>query len=722
MEQNVVEKVRNILVDIKGYPDPSHCENYDKNGIVVYAQDQYKINAELYQKGGGGLMNHSSKKSENIWTDKAKEGKPEFLILNRNSNLAIVIECKDSKKYLASDFLRKENLLVKTDNIIQDFAADGALHYAKFLSSIYDVIAIGVCGIKGGILCSTYFWPRKQEALEGQREIVKKKKKGEEDEITTIDYAYGPFFNLNIETIESFNYYQDFIDNKSENILKILSEEHAKKTASELNVLLDGEGVNANDRAILISGLLLALRNKTFRSTYSDKAIEAKELIENLKNAVIRVIDSEDVGGKDGGKEKKAVLKDKFRDRFNQQSLLKDNAKNLRLIIEKLQGTIYPVMNGNYALDVIGNFYHEFLRYAPGAQNNGIKLTPSYVTDLFCKLVDIKIGDVLVDPCLGTGGFIISGMNHLFKLADSMTETQCEAFFNSLIDAKKIEKEAVDKLKSDNKKNGQPVLTSNNVKDYIKKHNLLGCEADPVMYTLGCSNMILRGDGKSNIIHDDCFAVKNDLKKEKPDIGFMNPPYSASKYSIHEFISLLCDIVRPYGYAVVIVPTGVAHQKEYIEERTELLKKNKLLGVMSMPLELFKGIANTITCIMVFKVGEPHDYNENVYFGNWKEDGYYWHKTKKWQPDLEKKFFKYTPQEYIEHWISSFKNKNVDDEFGIWRKLHKDEEGKCIDEWLWEYFYEVDYKEITESDFEQALKDFMLHQIREMEFNNSIEE
>ena len=653
MEQSVVEKTRKKLVEEKGYPDPSNCENYDKNGLVLYAQDQYKINEELFKKNGDGLMNHSSKKSENIWTDQAKDGKPEFMILSRNENLAIVIECKDSKKFLVSDFIKKDNLLVKTNDNIAKYAVDGALHYAKFLSAKYDVIAIGICVSKGELICETYYWPRKQKALEGQREHIVKKK-GSADVTTTIDYVYGPFFNLNISTIESYNFYVDFITYQSASIRKTISEEKAKKSATELNILLDGEGVNANDRAILISGLLLALKNSTFRTTYLDKSIEAEELIQNLKNAVERVVDSEDVGGKDNGKEKKKVLKDKFNDRFNQQSLLKDNAKKLRLIIEKLQSTIYPVMNGNYSLDIIGNFYHEFLRYAPAAQNDGIKLTPFYITELFCKLVDIRIDNVLIDPCLGTGGFLIAGMNRLFKIADEMTETQCVEFFNNLVECGKMKMEKVNELKAKNARRKQPILTSNDVKEYIKKHNLIGCESDPVMYTLGCSNMILRGDGKSNIYHDDCFAVRKELKKEKADIGFMNPPYSASKYSIHQFIELLCDVVKDHGYAVVIVPTGAAHQKEYISDRTNLLKHNKLLGVMSMPLELFKGIAGTITCIMVFKVGEPHDYNENVYFGNWKEDGYYWHKTKKWQPDLERKYFKYTPDEYIENWIPDF--------------------------------------------------------------------
>ena len=74
-------------------------------------------------------------------------------------------------------------------------------------------------------------------------------------------------------------------------------------------------------------------------------------------------------------------------------------------------------MNGEYSVDIIGKFYHEFLSYAKNSQNDGIKLTPSQITDLFCRLAKLKVTDVICDPCLGTGGFLISAMNKLYQLA-----------------------------------------------------------------------------------------------------------------------------------------------------------------------------------------------------------------------------------------------------------------------------------------------------------------
>lgn len=76
-------------------------------------------------------------------------------------------------------------------------------------------------------------------------------------------------------------------------------------------------------------------------------------------------------------------------------------------------------MQGDFSLDIIGKFYSEFLRYAKGDQSSGIVLTPPHITELFCDLVNLQIDDVVLDPCSGTGGFLVSAMNRMFKLAEN---------------------------------------------------------------------------------------------------------------------------------------------------------------------------------------------------------------------------------------------------------------------------------------------------------------
>ncbi len=311
-------------------------------------------------------------------------------------------------------------------------------------------------------------------------------------------------------------------------------------------------------------------------------------------------------------------------------------------------------------------------------------------------------------------------MNRQFKLADKMTEKDIEKFFEVKLEERKITTEDIEKIKNKNYlKNGTKVLTIQNVKDYIRKYQLVGCEWDPVMYALGCSNMILRGDGKSNILHDDCMKKEKQLSAFKATVGMMNPPYSDTAYSIMEFIELICKIVKKGSRVAVVVPTSAAHSDDYVEMRSKLLKNNTLIGSMSMSLDLFKGIAGTITCILVFEAGIPHDYNKNVYFGNWKEDGYYWSKAsgKGMTPDYERKKFTKTPDEFKQGWIHSFNNINIDDEYGIWRKLTVDKNKICKDEWMWEYFVETDYSKLTKQDFEEVVKKYVLFQLHQMELD-----
>ena len=61
--------------------------------------------------------------------------------------------------------------------------------------------------------------------------------------------------------------------------------------------------------------------------------------------------------------------------------------------------------------DYLGRFYGEFVSYSGGdGQALGVVLTPRHITELFCELVDLKPTDVIFDPCCGTGGFLISGI------------------------------------------------------------------------------------------------------------------------------------------------------------------------------------------------------------------------------------------------------------------------------------------------------------------------
>lgn len=95
-----------------------------------------------------------------MWTESADFGKPEFIIINTHNNLAVVIECKPKTTNHCSKKLREEHILSKDVKAISRYSVDGALHYAKFLSANYDVIAIAVSGTPDNHKIDTFAWEK----------------------------------------------------------------------------------------------------------------------------------------------------------------------------------------------------------------------------------------------------------------------------------------------------------------------------------------------------------------------------------------------------------------------------------------------------------------------------------------------------------------------------------------------------------------------------------
>lgn len=658
IEQPIVDKTRKILHDVCGYPLPSTKKN--KDNLIVYEQDSYKANIELHN-----LLKHSSKTKDNLWTDNADFGKPEFTIINTEENLAIVIECKVnvSKKHVGKK-VKEENILEKKQNVISANAVEGALHYAKFLSKNYDVIAVGITGdiledeSVSDLLITTYAWEKGRKWEEGKS---------------------GPFINLEVNSLMCYNDYLNMFS-KLDIVKRNLIENNALVVARELNEILHKASVPPIERSLLISGLLLVLKDEVFETSYKNKKVTNKKLLSLLDTSISEIL--KELGVSDTFK--KEMLIAKFKDVFNQQGLLKDNARVLRGVLEILEESVAPCMTGEFSLDIVGKFYSEFLRYAKGDKSSGIVLTPSHITELFCDLINLNVDDVILDPCAGTAGFLIASMNRLYSLAEK-----------------------------------QP--NSNSIKDNIKKKQLYGCDDDKQMFALGCSNMILRGDGKANMYYGSCFDHKEELEN-RATVGMINPPYSGTDVSCLYFIDFLCSCIkhkdekgnmvgksRSKGDNLVcaIIPVSYMNSDDYKEQRKKLLENNTLVAVMSMPIELFRPI-NTVTCIVLLKAGVPHDSEIPTYLGNWKDDGYTWKKGLGRIPVGNK------PEKIKEKWLKSFKRTEEDKEIGIWKCLNGE------DECCWERYAETDYSKITKEIFENEVKNFMLYKLKEVPLSDLI--
>lgn len=311
--------------------------------------------------------------------------------------------------------------------------------------------------------------------------------------------------------------------------------------------------------------------------------------------------------------------------------------------------------------DYLGRFYGEFMSYSGGdGQSLGIILTPKHITELFADLVDLKPTDTVFDPCCGTGGFLISAMHKMMSQATT--------------DAQRLN---------------------------IRKKQLHGIELQPYMFTIATTNMILRGDGKSNLINADFFdesAEKMQLKGAT--VGMINPPYSQGSkknpqlYEI-SFIEHLLDSLAQDGRCAVIVPQSTFTGKTSDEQnfKRSILKEHTLEGVITLNKDTFYGVG-VLPCIAIFTAHRPHPTDKVVKFINFEDDGY---KVSPHIGLLETESAKDKKQHLLDVWFDRIED---DTKFCVKSTIEPD------DEWLHSFYYFND--EIpSEEEFDKTIGDYL---------------
>lgn len=224
---------------------------------------------------------------------------------------------------------------------------------------------------------------------------------------------------------------------------------------------------------------------------------------------------------------------------------------------------------------------------------NDVVLTPSYVANLLVRLARVDKDSYVWDFATGSAGLLVAAMNEM------------------IIDAKS-------KIKS-------PLeLEQKTLK--IKAEQLLGLEVLSNIYMLAILNMILMGDGSSNILNKDSlndFDGKygfGKIDEHFPATAFvLNPPYSAEGNGMI-FVKRALSMMNK-GYAAIIIQNSAGSGKAK-EFNKKILEHNTLLASIKMPIDLFVGKSSVQTNIYVFRVGEAHQNDEVVKFIDFSNDGY----------------------------------------------------------------------------------------------------
>lgn len=434
------------------------------------------------------------------------------------------------------------------------------------------------------------------------------------------------------------------------------------------NSFLHNYSIPEVERCTLISAILIALQHEHFLNSYK-YCSSNKELIEALLSACESVLQQNDLDLKERTVIISEYAKFKNNNNFNSDKIFNKKTKQdeintvLRDFILSINQDILPHINGS-EFDVLGKFYTQFIRYAGSDKNTGLVLTPSHITDLFCDIANLSVDDVVFDPCCGTGGFLVSAMNYMLKKAGNDMEKQKR----------------------------------------IKSHQLIGIEKRADMFSHACSNMMMRGDGKSHILYGNSFDEKNKniVKLLKPTKGFLNPPYQDGNASEQlEFIENTLECLVKDGICIAIcqMSTVVSDKKTVLEVKKRLLEKHTLEAVFSMPNDLFHPVAVN-TCIIVFKAHCPHMNNKKTFFGYFKDDGFIKQKNSG-RVDKEQTWHNIKAQ-----WIDVFINKEIVTGFSVMQVITAE------DEWCAEAYMETDYSTLNENDFIKTIRDYRAFKIK----------
>lgn len=560
-------------------------DNLSKFGISLKKGNLVKESAEAVFPLLYNAMRHASKKqngnrgtSDFSYVVKGKDTGKQYLIL---------IETKDD----SSNVINLNNhSLILDEKSTMEYAVNGAVWYAKQIQKETKdyprIFAIGVAGNYDRQYVIPYYVNETGGFI-----ALPRTTSFQEFTVESIDEYYR--VNVEHQTPQS--------ELKAEELAKIASDLH--------NDIRTYTSLKNSLKAPLIASILLAIHSKELTlddlkgsttSTNNDGVVIYRAVASYLEQRKRLEPDFDD-------SKIEPILSEFSFIKVNKALYMPKAILNNRSPLYEFTSILFDVYNtvkiGEDA-DILGDFYSEFVKYNDSDGNVlGIVLTPKHITSLMADLIEIGKDNYLLDPTTGSGSFLVAGMNRMIKQIPH---------------------------DSDYKKKFNEVIST----------HLYGVENEPSIYAVAASNMILRGDGKSNMTYGDFFKYTRNNKKNssdslvskapKIDRVLMNPPYSQGKKAPeYKFIKHALELMDNGGILAVIMPISVlvsggkgVSAKELKEFKEWLLKDYVVKDIITMnPLTFYPTATQTVVAIIEKNKGIGQQQKKTKLI-NFTDDGY----------------------------------------------------------------------------------------------------
>ena len=480
----------------------------------------------------------------------------------------------------------------------------------------------------------------------------------------TIDESHQIKNQYSLKTFDEYANLYTSVQNDKEKVLR---------NTYALNEVLHKYGVGEKIRSQFIGTCLLSLKSELLYEN-----LTTKQILGGVEETITKLLEP------DLNKmQKLVILKTKVLDSQDVRDLKKEE---LQEILRNIESNIAPYIDEKSTMgqDILNLFFTTFNKYVGKADKNQA-FTPDHIVHFMCQAVGVNRNSKVLDPCCGSGAFLVRAMT-----------------------------DALDDCANDAERDG------------VKKRHIYGIEYEETAFGLATTNMLIHGDGNSNVKQGSCFELESDIRDSNIDIVLMNPPYNAQrKHSKANYVKnwskdtkqdpskgfhyvhYIASIVGTGKLAVLLpMQCAIGGSKDIKRFKDMMLQEHTLDAVFSLPADVFHPGATASACCMIFNLGTRHEkVNQDTFFGYFKDDGFL---KKKNLGRVEKTKLNSNEGVWADiesKWLHLYRTRKSVAGLSATQKVDGNSE------WLPEAYMETDYSNLTDAKFEKVVRDFFAFKV-----------
>ena len=483
--------------------------------------------------------------------------------------------------------------------------------------------------------------------------------------------------------LRTFAEYEDLCFGKVNDKIKVVD------SIKALNETLHADGINEKLRSQFVGTCLLALKNglvyegvKETIDPETGRTLSPEEVVlDNIKKILLGLLTKSGSVNKAG---KLAILSNKV---LEDQDVTSLTYKELKEILKYIDENVVPYINDKNTAgqDLLNLFFTTFNKYV-GKSDKNQAFTPDHICDFMSKAVGVNKNSRVLDPCCGSGAFLVRAMTDAMDDCDTEEE-----------------------------------------RERVKRNQIFGIEYEEGAFGLSSTNMLIHGDGNSNVVQDSMFKRGKWIKNNNINIVLMNPPYNATKkfcdpeYTQNwkskkqedpskgfHFVEWVARHVPSTCKMAVLLPmqAAIGNSGDVKIFKKKMLESYTLDAVFSLPIEMFNPGASAAACCMIFDLSQRHERAaRDTFFGYYRDDKFTKRKglgrVERTDADGNSLWVK---TEAL--WLDLYKHRREVPGLSVMHRVTWE------DEWLAEAYMETDYSTLGAEDFQKVLNDYLSYLVK----------